>query len=373
MHMQKDILIPMPEKEPQHTRPALFLHGGAPLEGLVRTRLKAMQVADKAMDSLRIPHQDHTKSDIAFEDMKIFTADMHRMGVPPERLEFVPNMLERDFHIRRYTEAANDRMTERAREGTLDILVGHSVGSLAALESVALRIDQATREGLAPNAIPNDRPDLALPKLIVLVDPLLGGLTPIAQTYLDYSKQSDPRHAVPGLLELYPNSDYLVALRAMLTAYSDQLPPIIVLDSQVGPGWVACPFAALPQERFAPIATKLGIPNVSTHDDGMGIAGIDSTTFTPGRFAIVTLQGLTHVETGKRMAPLLADIMKRNRIADTPVDTLLTSPPEQWPILDYRSFLDSPKNQKLGKVMELFFWGVAKSNKTTLMHSSHTP
>lgn len=344
--------------ETVHTYPhALYLHGGAALEGLVRTMLTVKTAAKHAAKSLHVTSDDTIRSD-SYPDSRAFQQHLRANHLPVTPFEFVPETAKRDFSVQRYTQAAQETITTMAAEGHLDILIGHSVGSLAALESVALRIDSALNEGLDPKHLPPGRPDLALPKLLVLIDPLLGGLTDVAQTYLHASGQTKPGKAVPGLLDLFPNSPYLSSLQDMLAMHAEYLPPTIVIDGISGTDYIACPLAAVPVNDLAPYAKKLGM-TVSPDNDGMANSVRYSDIWPEQKIAVVTITGSPHVKTLVHASPIVSEIMKHGSIQGTPIQTLLKQSPDTWPSVDHSAWLMSRENKVMGRAMLAIFAGIS--------------
>lgn len=273
-------------------RPVAFFHGVSTLEGVTRTAIGTLEkVAPRAVRSTAIFSSDNH-----------FVSGLRNVGIAVDTLEFLPHTLDRNFQIHQYTHAIDTMMSDLARRHRLDVVVADSVGTLATLEAIVIRLDRHE----------------PIPRLLVLVDPLLGGLTDLAQWYLRASHQTTRAHPRRGLMELLPDSDYLVGLRNALVYVQDELPSTIVFQGQTTPTHFSLPFISLPKKYLEPLFDRLHI-DLSSDNDGMGRKGPEEEIWPEGKITRIPIVGATHTNTLKRATPFIQEIVEQNTLCGFPL------------------------------------------------------
>lgn len=310
----------------------LFVHGGSILEGVSRRFVAWLKKQEKPLQKLKVLDGDVYTPQNAIPDMRGFLDFVKQEKLPIETFNAIPLMMRDDFKMADFTHIANENMTKLANEGHLDTVIGHSVGSLATLEALCDRINQQQ----------------ALPRLVILIDPLLGGLTEVAKKYMTKMGKTKSKQVLPAIEDICADSLYLKSLHTKLIAAKDKMPPVVIIKSRVPADWAASPFAALPQEKFAKLAADLHIP-LETGNDGMAKFLDEKQLFAKGKLSTIILNGLTHTDTLRHSRELLKEIIKHE-----------TVPNER--IIDHTDWLTSKDNQLKSKFMKLALKIVAGKN-----------
>lgn len=274
-----------------------------------------------------------------------------------------------DFKVVDYGQMVDKKMSELAEKGELEIVIANSVGTLSTLWAVAMRIKRAREKGHDPYN-PESPAAFRLPKMLILVDPLFDGLTTVAETYIKLIRQIYSLKTVPGLDDLFPNSYFLNDLKNLIEEVREDLPLTITLNSQVGKGKIASPFAAVDKIDFDPIAEKLGIREKIEEEllinengnDGMCKEGMVKDLWPDDRwFELRRLGGLhvegPHVFTKEIMEILTEKKLKGHSLSEFPMLT------KDELTIDDSNKLNSKKSRRLGKLMiSLFKMLIKKSN-----------
>lgn len=327
----------------------LLAPGAEYIEGVVRIPTQIKHAIWEAGRSLGLTRREINSFSINPNQRKLAHA-LEAAGYPVSEVNYVPTGLQPAATIEEYTRIFHRTADESTRKHNRFACLANSVGTLAAEQAVYERILQGK----------------SLPELLVLIDPGHWNLSFIARRYLHFLGQSEPSRAIPALLELLgEHSAYTSGLRHHLRSIQDKLPLTVIVNSRVSntkPGWVACPFAAIPEEKFRKITKHMPAFPYESGDDGMFREGDNLTIWPHGKLVQIDLVGLTHNDTLTHAMPLITEIITRQTIRGMRIEQMTTWPPKLWPTINFSHRLQKPDNRVMGVGMELLFRMIAASD-----------
>ncbi|PIV09721.1 hypothetical protein COS31_01930 [Candidatus Roizmanbacteria bacterium CG02_land_8_20_14_3_00_36_15] len=203
-----------------------------------------------------------------------FHKRLKKAGFPLAGLDIVKDFRSQSFQIEDYGKMVSEEMTKLAERDNLNIVIANSVGTISTLLAVASKIQKARQNGFN-SQLDNLPAEFRLPKMLILVDPIFDGLTTVAQTYLEKLKEIYHYKDIPGLKELYADSEFLSQFRWLIDEVKDDLSLTVCLNGQAGENFVACPFAAVKKTRFDALAKKLGIDRRIEEEFAVNLQGND--------------------------------------------------------------------------------------------------